>query len=183
MEPKFQGGFNTSVGYKGFDISIVGTFKSGGLLIATPYGANGYLNILSGRRNNVEVDYWMPDNTDARYPKPGGIGGDQPKYLNSLSYFDASYMKIRTVTIGYNLDNINWIKSNGVENLRVYFTLQNPLVMFSPYHKESGMDPEPNSFANENSAVNLSYNLRRLLTIGNNTPTTRNYLFGINLTF
>lgn len=183
MEPKFQGGFNTNVTFKGFDLSLVGTFKSGGLLIATPYGANGYLNILTGRRNNVKVDYWMPDNTDARYPKPGGIGGDQPRYLNSLSYFDASFMKIRSLTLGYNLENINWIKSNGVDRLRLYVTLQNPLVLFSPYHKESGMDPEPNSYANENAAVNLSYNLRRLLTIGNSTPSTRNYLFGISLTF
>jgi len=55
--------------------------------------------------------------------------------------------------------------------------------MFSPYKKESGMDPETNSFGNENAAVALSYNLRRLLTIGTNTPSTRNYLIGIELTF
>jgi TonB-linked SusC/RagA family outer membrane protein len=183
MEPKFQGGFNTSVSYKGFDLSLVGTFKSGGLLIATPYGSNGYLNILTGRRNNVKVDYWSPDNTGAKYPKPGGIGGDQPKYLNSLSYFDASYLKIRTVTVGYNFESIRWIRNNGIDRMRLYFTIQNPLVLFSPYNKESGMDPEPNSYGNENAAVNLSYNLRRLLTIGNNTPSTRNYLFGINMTF
>jgi len=42
-----SGGFNTSVTYKGFDLSLVGTFRSGGLLIATPYGSNGYLNILT----------------------------------------------------------------------------------------------------------------------------------------
>ncbi len=97
MEPDFQGGFNTRVSYKGFDLSTVGAFKSGGLLIATPYGANGYLNILTGRRGNIKADYWTPENTGAKYPKPGGLGGDQPKYLNSLSYFDASYLKIRTI--------------------------------------------------------------------------------------
>jgi TonB-linked SusC/RagA family outer membrane protein len=183
MEPKFQGGFNTSVAFKGFDFSLVGTFRSGGLLIATPYGSNGYLNILTGRRNNVKVDYWTTENTGARYPKPGGLGGDQPKYLNSLSYFDASYMKIRTITLAYNFESLKWIKSNGIDRMRLYVTLQNPLVMFSPYNKESGMDPEPNSYANQNAAVNLSYNLRRLLTIGNNTPSTRNYLIGLNVTF
>jgi TonB-dependent starch-binding outer membrane protein SusC len=183
MEPNFQGGFNTRVAYKGFDLSIVGTFKNGGLLIATPYGANGYLNILTGRRGNIKTDYWTPDNTGAKFPKPGGIGGDQPKYLNSLSYFDASYLKVRAITLGYNFEQNRIIKSAGFDKLRVYFTLQNPFVMFSPYHKLSGMDPEPNSYANENSAVTYSSNLRRLLTIGTNTPTTRNYLFGINLTF
>lgn len=183
MEPKFQGGFNTRLAYKGFDLTVVGTFKSGGLLIAMPYGANGYLNILTGRRENIKVDYWTPDNTGAKYPKPGGLGGDQPTHLNSLSYFDASFLKVRAMTLGYNFEGNNWFKNTGITKLRLYATVQNPFVMFSPYHKESGMDPESNSYGNENAAVGLSYNLRRLLTIGTNTPTTRNYLFGINLTF
>jgi TonB-linked SusC/RagA family outer membrane protein len=189
MQPKFQGGFNTRVAYKGFDLSIVGLFKEGGLLIATPYGQNGYLNMLSGRRGNIDVDYWMPDNTNAKYPKPGGMGGDAPKYLNSLSYMDASFLKIRTITLGYNFHQSDWFKVKGISRLRAYVTVQNPFVMFSPYHKESGMDPETNSYAYENTAVNLASttNLndakRRLLTTGTNTPTTRNFIFGLNLTF
>lgn len=183
MEPKFQGGFNTRVAFKGFDLNLVAAFKSGGLLIATPYGSNGYLNILTGRRGNIKVDYWTVDNTGARFPKPGGLGGDQPKYENSLSYFDASYLKIRTITLGYNLENIGAIKNTGFNKLRLYVTAQNPFVLFSPYNKESGMDPETNSYGNENAAVPLSGNLRRLLTIGTNTPSTRNFLIGLNFTF
>ena len=45
------------------------------------------------------------------------------------------------------------------------------------------MDPETNSFGNENASVNLSQNLRRILTVGYNTPATRNYIVGVNLTF
>lgn len=185
MQPDFQGGFNTRLAYKGFDLSVVGTFKSGGLVIATPYGANGYLNILSGRRGQIQADYWTPENTDAKYPKPGGIGGDQPKYLNSLSYFDASFVKIRTISLGYNFDTDKLFKKSGIDNLRLYVTAQNPFVFFSPYKKESGMDPETNSFANENSAVTIGENdqRKRLLTIGTNTPTTTNYLIGLNVSF
>jgi TonB-linked SusC/RagA family outer membrane protein len=183
MQPNFQGGFNTRLSYKGFDFSMVGVYKNGGLVIATPYGANGYLNILSGRRGNIDVDYWTPENTDARYPKPGGIGGDQPKYLNTLSYFDASFLKIRTISLGYNFDQANWFHVKGISKFRVYATVQNPFVMFSPYYDESGMDPETNSYANENAAVNYDNRLRRLLTIGTNTPSTRNYIIGLNLTF
>jgi TonB-linked SusC/RagA family outer membrane protein len=183
MEPKFQGGFNTRVAYKGFDLSIVGAFKDGGLLIATPYGSAGYLNILTGRRGNINVDYWTPTNTGATFPKPGGIGGDSPKYLNSLSYFDGSYLKIRTISLGYNLEGNKWIKATGINKLRLYVTVQNPFVFFSPYNKLSGMDPETNSYGNENAAVPMSSNLRRLLTIGTNTPSTRNFIVGINLTF
>ena len=185
MQPDFQGGFNTRLAYKGFDLSIVGFFKRGGLLIATPYGANGYLNILTGRRGNIDVDYWTPENSSARYPKPGGIGGDQPRYLNSLSYFDASFAKIRTITLGYNFEQSEWFKVKGISRLRLYATAQNPFVFFSPYHRESGMDPETNSFANENSAVIIGRDdaRSRLLTTGTNTPSTRNFIVGLNLTF
>jgi outer membrane receptor protein involved in Fe transport len=183
MEPKFQGGFNTRVAYKGFDLSIVAAFKSGGLLIATPYGANGYMNILTGRRGQIKVDYWTPENTGAMFPKPGGLGGDQPKYETSLSYFDGSYLKIRTISLGYNFEGRKWFKNTGIDKLRLYVTAQNPVVFFSPYNKLSGMDPETNSYGNENAAVPMSGSLRRLLTIGTNTPSTRNFIVGINLTF
>ena len=184
LEPNFQGGFNTRLAYKGIDLTAVGAFRSGGTMISTLYGSGGYLNLMTGRRGNVKVDYWTPENTDAKYPNPAGVlSGDNPKYGSTLSLFDASYLKIRTLSLGYNFDNISGIKKAGLNKLRLYVTLQNPFVMFSPYHKESGMDPETNSYGNENAAVPLSNNLRRLLTIGTNTPTTRNYLIGIDLTF
>ncbi|MBP7508772.1 MAG: TonB-dependent receptor [Prolixibacteraceae bacterium] len=184
IEPNFQGGFNTRVAYKGIDLNIIGTFKSGGILNSTLYGSGSYLNNLNARaNNNVKVDYWTPENTDAKYPKPGGVqSSDNPKYGSTLGYFDASYLKIKAITLGYNFDR-KLMKKAGIQDLRIYFSLQNPLVMFSPYHTESGMDPETNSYGNENAAVSYSYNLRRLLTIGTNNPSTRNYLFGINLTF
>jgi len=95
---------------------------------------------------------------------------------------DASYVKIRALTLGYTLDQ-DFIKDLGISKLRVYFTAQNPFVFFSPYHKESGMDPEPNSYGNENAAVPLSNSLRRFLTVGSNAPSTTNYVLGLNLTF
>jgi len=50
VEPDFQGGFDTRVAYKGFDLSAIGVFKSGGILISTLYSASGYLNLMTGRR-------------------------------------------------------------------------------------------------------------------------------------
>jgi TonB-dependent starch-binding outer membrane protein SusC len=181
VDPDFMGGFNTRLAYKGFDLNAVAAFKSGGILISTLYGSSGYLNMMSGRRGNVKVDYWTPENTDAKYPKPGGVtSSDNPKYGSTLGYFDASYLKIRTISLGYNF-NESLIRNKDI-NMRMYFTVQNPFVIFSPYHKESGMDPETNSYANENAAVTSAYQ-SRLLTIGTNTPSTRNYVVGLNLTF
>ncbi len=182
VDPKFEGGFNTRVAYKGFDFTVVGVFKSGGILVSTLYGSAGYLNLLTGRRNNINVDYWTPTNTNALYPKPGGIlSGDNPKYGSTLMYFDASYLKFRAISLGYNFSR-SVIKSSAIQ-FRMYATVQNPFVMFSPYHKASGMDPETNSYGNQNAAVPLSYNLRRILTIGTNAPATRTFLVGLNLTF
>ncbi len=180
VDPKFQGGFNTRVSYKGFDLSTVAFFRSGGILVSTLHGSSGYLNLMTGRRNNVKVDYWTPENPNAKYPKPGGIlSGDNPKYGSTLGYFDGGFLKFRTISLGYDF-NYSVLKNSDVR-LRMYFTVQNPFVMFSPFHKETGMDPETNSYGNENSAV-ASYP-RRILTIGTNSPATRNYVLGLNLTF
>ena len=180
VDPDFQGGFNTRVSYKGFDLGLVGLYRSGGILVSTIHGANGYLNLLTGRRNNLDVDYWTPSNTGAKYPNPAGpISNDNQKYASTLGYFDASFLKIRTITLGYDF-NRSLIKNSGVK-MRMYFTAQNPFVMFSPYHDESGLDPETNSFGNENQAAG-NYP-RRILTVGFNTPSTRNYILGVNLTF
>ena len=183
VDPDFQGGFNTMVGYKGFDLNIIGSFISGGILPSSLYSANGYLNMLTGRRGQVNVDYWTPENTGAKYPKPGGIiSGDSPKYANTLGYFDATYVKLRAITLGYNFKQ-KAIRNLGIQNFRVYATIQNPLVLYSPYTKETGLDPETNSYGNENMASSSGFVSRRILTQGTNSPATRSFLFGLNLTF
>ena len=182
-DPKFIGGFNTRVSYKGFDLSAVGVFQSGGILISTIYGPSGYLNLMSGRRNNINVDYWTPTNTGARYPKPGGqMSGDNPQYASALGYFSGSYLKISTLTLGHSFANDKWFKKFGIPQLRVYVTAQNPFVIFSPYHSETGLDPQTNSYGDQNQAVTTQYQ-HRLLTQGYNTPATRSFLMGLNLTF
>lgn len=183
MEPKFTGGFSTRVAYKGFDLNVITAFKCGGKLISTLHHSNGYLNMLTGRRGQVDVDYWTEENTNAKYPKPGGIqSGDNPKYGSTLGYFDASYWKVRNISLGYKFDEQKWLKNFGIQSLRAYVSIQNPFVICSPFHKETGLDPETNSYGNENVAVTSGIQ-RRFLTVGTNAPSTRNYLFGINLTF
>ncbi|WP_286592084.1 TonB-dependent receptor [Sphingobacterium sp. N143] len=181
IQPNFLGGFNTRLAYKNVDLNVVGTFQNGGTLISSLYGSTGYLNQLNTRAgNNVSVEYWREDRTDAKYPKPGGIqSGDNPKYGSTLGYFDASYLKVRTITMGYNFKQ-QWVERMGIGRLRVYATVENPFVLFSPYHRESGGDPEPNSYGDENVAV---AGMRRILVVGTNTPAMRSYILGLNLSF
>lgn len=180
IDPDFLGGFNTRVAYKGFDLSVIGSFQSGGILVSTLNGPSSYLNLMTGRRGNIKVDYWTPENTGAKYPAPSGIlSADNPKYLSTMSYFNGSYLKVRNISLGYDL-NQNLIKTPDVK-MRIYFTVQNAFVMFSEFNKEMGMDPETNSYGNQNVATG-GYN-SRILTVGFNSPSTRNYVFGVNLTF
>ena len=186
MEPDLIGGFNTTVGYKNFDLTVIGSFQVGGKLISALHSSNGYLNMLTGRRGQLDVDYWTEENTGAKYPKPGGIqSGDNPKYGSTLGYFDASYMKIRAITLGYNFDQLKCIKDLGISRLRLYATVQNPFVLFSPFNNESGLDPETNSWATENTSVNIEgyTGKHKMPIVGYNTPATRNFLFGFNVTF
>ena len=181
-DPKFLGGFNTRLQYRNWDLSILGNFQAGGILVSTLHGSSGYLNMLTGRRGQIAVDYWTESNTGARYPRPGGqLSGDNPKYGSTLSYFNGSFLKVGTITLGYNFDKIGALRRAGIDRLRVYATAQNPFVFFSSFHRETGLDPEPNSRGTENQA-SAGY-LYRQKVIGTNTPNTRNYLFGINITF
>ncbi len=183
VDPEWQGGFNTRVSYKGFDLSIIGFYQHGGTIISSLYGTTGNLNLLTGRLGNVDVDYWTPENTGAKYPGPTGPrSAENLKYSSTLGYFDASFLKIRTITLGYDLERLNFIQNSGISKMRLYFTAQNPFVLFSPYHSESGLDPESNSRGDENQAINSEYP-ERLLIQTVNAPRTRNYIIGLNLTF
>ena len=138
VDPDFQGGFNTRVLYKGFDLGLIASFQSGGILVSTLNGPSSYLNLMTGRRGQIKVDYWTPQNTGAKYPNPNGVlTNDNPKYLSTMSYFDGTYLKIRNISLGYNF-NQSLLKDTGV-NMRMYFTVQNPFVMFSEFKKEIGM--------------------------------------------
>ena len=184
MEPDLVGGFNTTVGYKGFDLTVIGAFQIGGKLISAIHSSNGYLNMLTGRRGQLDVDYWTEENTGARYPKPGGLtSSDNPKYGSTLGYFNAGYLKCRAITLGYNFENLKAVKDFGISRLRLYATVQNPFVLFSPYNNESGLDPETNSWSNENTAVGYNFGSHRMPIVGFNTPSTRNFIFGLNVTF
>jgi hypothetical protein len=135
---------------------------------------------MTGRRGQIKVDYWTADNTGAKYPAPSGVlSGDNPKYLSTLAYFNGTYMKVRNISLGYDLTK-SLVKIPDVR-MRLYFTVQNPFVLFSKFNKEMGMDPETNSTGNQNVATG-GYN-SRILTVGFNAPSTRNYVIGVNLSF
>jgi TonB-linked SusC/RagA family outer membrane protein len=184
FEPDFAGGLSTSVYYKGFDLSVVSFFKKGGKLISTMHMPHTYLETNNGRRNSIKVDYWTPEHPSGKYPQPGNqSAAEQDDWGSTLGYFDASYWKFRTISLGYAFES-NLISKIGCKSARIYVTCQNPFTLFSPYMDKGGLDPEPTGVGPQGANATLTGGITpRALTIGANTPPTRNFLVGLSLKF
>lgn len=175
FEPKFEFGFTNTFNYKDFDMSIVTYGQVGGKLVSTIHQPQSYLNRLEGRRNGIKVDYWTEENPTNAYPKISQ--NHSYDYMYTLGYFDSSYWKIKTITLGYTLPE-KWTKKLHISNLRIYATCNNVATLFSPYMRAGGVDPQPTGyFAQENGGGQQQ---TRQLVVGLNTPPSRQFLFGIN---
>jgi TonB-linked SusC/RagA family outer membrane protein len=118
--PDYFGGITTNFSYGNWDLSAFFYFKQGQMINSNFHRGN---NSLQGRYNNLDVDYWTPDNQDARYPRPN-IGDERAVDGDLLTYFDGSFVKLRNLTLGYNVDS-EVASSIGMRNLRVYLQGQN----------------------------------------------------------
>ncbi|WP_321331612.1 TonB-dependent receptor [uncultured Bacteroides sp.] len=186
FEPDFAGGLSTRLSYKNFDFSIVSFFKSGGLLVSTMHMPQSYMNINNARRNSIKVDYWTPEHPTGTYPQPGNQStAEINNFGNTLGFFDASFWKVRTISLGYTFDT-KFLSPSGCKAARIYITCQNPFTFFSPYMDAGGLDPETTGSGAQAASDGLKSGsgiMDRQLTIGVNTPPTRNFLLGLNLTF
>jgi TonB-linked SusC/RagA family outer membrane protein len=181
-QAKYQGGITNRFTYKAFDLSFVIYARMGGTLVSQvyqPYSA--YLAILNGIRNSVKIDYWTPSNPTNKFPSPAGMLSSGAIGLSTLGYYDASFIKMRSINFGYSF-NTRILNSIKAQTLRVYVTAENPFVLYCPYMREGGVDPEATALGN--TGVQNPGNLSsRALTIGLATPPTRAFLFGLNLGF
>lgn len=178
MDPKWTAGFTTRFTYKGFDLAAVLYARVGGTLVSTLYQARaGYpVNTLEGRRNGPKVDYWTVDNPTNDFPR---TGQQSPVYGSTLGYFDATYMKIRSINLGYTLPD-ELLERVGIGSARVYLTADNPFkAFFSDYVKQGGIDPEPNGRDGNVATPGLG----RRLIVTPDTPVTKTFILGVNVTF
>ncbi len=144
--------------------------------------ASGYYSFMQGRRNQVKVDYWTADNPTNAFPQPDGTT-DRPLYGTTLGYYDGSFIKIRSMSLDYNLSK-NVADRMKIGGLRLYVTAQNPFIVYSPFVSDGhGIDPEGagTGAGQANSAINSAVPNRAIL-VSLNTPPTRSFIFGLNLT-
>ena len=66
-----------------------------------------------------EISYWTPENPGADFQKPiySTAGGDP--YSSLLGFEDASFIKVRNLSLGYNFDK-KICEKIGIGSLKVY---------------------------------------------------------------
>ncbi|WP_424961976.1 SusC/RagA family TonB-linked outer membrane protein [Ekhidna sp.] len=143
--PDFTGGWSNNFSYKGISLRVFFNFVSGGQVYLAENEFSE--NILgSGVFNNTtrSLDMWTPDNTDAVAPALtsstlGTWDNESTRHL-----FDASYIRLKNVTLAYNLPQSLLAPTGVVKSARVYVMGQN-LATFASDVFDNGSDPEVNS--------------------------------------
>jgi TonB-linked SusC/RagA family outer membrane protein len=159
--PRYIFGFTSTWKYQNFDLSVFVTGTQGNQI----YNLIRYTfeNPLGQRNLYAELaNRWSPTNPTNDY-----IAGFQSGRLPISDRFmeDGSFVRVRNVTLGYNLPRLKWLK-----NGRVYLSANN-LFTFTQYR---GYDPEVNTFGGSNTLIgvdNLVY------------PNSRSFIGGVQLTF
>ncbi len=178
-QPDYQGGLTSTFRFKGFDFSVVGYYRMGGMIISTLHMPADYVNRLDGRRNQIKVDYWTPTNPTNEMPRPNAAF--DAARTGVLGYFDGSFIKIRSINFGYEVDKRLLRVLGPTSSLRIFASVADPFLLYSPYVDAGGVDPEPNrTGATISGGEGVP---ARALKIGLNTPPTRRYIIGINYKF
>ena len=146
---------STSLNCYGVDLSldfygVYGAIKQNAYLYSANQGGD-----LHGNRNGMKVNYWTLENPSTTAPRPRDATID---YFSSLSYQDASYFRLRNLTVGYTFPK-KWMEKAHISKLRLYFTASNVFTAtkFLSYSPElsAGSYPEPRTFV---GGINLSFN-------------------------
>jgi TonB-linked SusC/RagA family outer membrane protein len=180
--PKFIFGWTNQLSYRNFDLNFLfqGTygndlFNGGRVRLERP-----------GEGTSVALlDRWTPENQDTDIPAftkasvrtaaalPGSkltarLRGNPTDNRFSRYVEDASYIRLKNITLAYNLPKA--VLGSRISKLRLYASAAN-LITITDY---SGYDPETSSFNNNDARAGIDFS---------NYPTAKTYTFGIDLTF
>jgi hypothetical protein len=163
--PLFIGGFSNTFTYKGFDLNLFLQFSYGNKVMNANrilfegtyrFGLNQFASY---------SDRWSPENTDAVNYVPGG---GKINYYSDRTLEDASYLRLKTVQLGYSIPQ-KYLKNKVISGFRVYVSAQN-LFTLTRY---SGYDPEVSIY---NTPLTPGFDYLSY-------PRSRTFTFGLNLSF
>jgi len=158
--PDFIFGFNVSLDYKGFDFLVQASGVAGNQLVQSwrgPGGRGNYSAEILGR--------WTGPGSSNRIPRVTEEGANWAQF-SDLYIYDGSYLRISTITLGYDFSRI--AKKNYLSKVRLYASVLNAFTIT----KYNGMDPEIGHNEQYSSGVDLGY-----------YPRPRTMLVGANIRF
>lgn len=159
--PKFTWGFTNTVTYKRFSLNVLllgvhGISTLDANVIESLYPINFQRNHMA----KYYLERWTPQNTDAKYPSginPSRYGGQYS--VNSLTVQDVSFVRLKTLTLNYNLP----VQNNTIKALSIYGAADN-LFTISSY---DGYDPDANALGTSVTKVSQnSYPLSKVYRLG-----------------
>ncbi|MHA4893578.1 TonB-dependent receptor [Pedobacter sp. PWIIR3] len=163
--PDFIGGLSNNFSYKGFDLNVFFQWSVGNDVL----NANRYVFEGHGRASQnmfaTYADRWTPENQNNKYFRTGGWG---PYAYSSRVIEDASFVRLKTVSLGYQLP-AKLLKSLKIKGLRLNASAQN----LYTWTKYEGYDPEVSAY---NSALTPGFDWSVY-------PRARTLTLGANLTF
>lgn len=165
--PEISYSFNAGLSWKGLDVNVVFQGSANRFIYrgidnwTVPFRAN-YTNSTTASLGNT----WSPENPDAYYaPYTNDENINKYNYqASSLTSQDGRYLRLKNVTIGYTLPDKLLKKTGFIQGARVYATGTD---LWETSKIKDGWDPE--------AARQVSGTKRY--------PFTRNFTFGVNLSF
>jgi TonB-linked SusC/RagA family outer membrane protein len=160
--PDWVGGFGANFKYHNLEINTLFAFSTG-LSIWDNSGKKQFLGVSSGVNWNLRTEFldrWTKPGDVTMYPRmvydqfyPGVANADQ--FSSSLFLYKADYLRLRELTLAYNLIPAN--RKSRISNIRFFITGTNLFV----WTKYKGGDPEVNrdgdSVADRNMSPNVTY--------------------------
>jgi TonB-linked SusC/RagA family outer membrane protein len=163
--PDFTYGLQNTFGYKRFSLAVTLQGTQGNDIL---YGGDRYTYNAPGQTNGRTnlLDRWRsPENPGNGTEPRAAASVNQRGQFSSYFIHDASFLRIRNVTLRYNIPT-NWAKQAGLQSAAIYSSVQN-LYTFTKYF---GYNPEANNYGNTTSPTygvdQGSYPMARTLTLG-----------------
>ena len=134
QQPDWIGGLNSTFSYRDLSLNIFVQTVQG---IDRRFDEEG--GIL-GRFNRAPYDYWTPENPSNTWHRPSLNNPAVP--LGSIDVFDASFTRIKDITLSYNLPE-SIVSKIGLEKTRVYVNLHD----YFTFTDFPFVDPESAAYA------------------------------------
>ena len=170
--PDIFGGFSTVLRWKDIDLNAVFGYSVGGQIYnysRQEYDSDGAYNDRNQMKLQKGWNRWEKPGDIATHPKAEYGNKSQSSKGSSRYLEDASYLRLRSLTLGYTLP---W-KIQYVDNIRLSFSGEN-LFVLSGF---SGVDPElPAEVGNKYKAGSVGVAISPY-------PQARKFMFGLNVTF